>query len=52
VVPTIIPELFPPADSEGAARAMNALMQMKKLDIAALKKARAGCRTQLPIRLR
>ena len=42
VVPTIISEIFMPQDSEGAARAMNAMMTMKKLDIAAMKKARAG----------
>jgi predicted 3-demethylubiquinone-9 3-methyltransferase (glyoxalase superfamily) len=42
IVPTIIPEIFQPEDSEGASRAMTAMMDMKKLDIAALQKARAS----------
>ncbi len=42
IVPTIMPELFKDADSEGAQRTMKAMLQMKKLDIAALKKAHAG----------
>jgi predicted 3-demethylubiquinone-9 3-methyltransferase (glyoxalase superfamily) len=42
VVPTILPSLVLDADSERAGRVMAALMQMKKLDIVALKKAYAA----------
>jgi predicted 3-demethylubiquinone-9 3-methyltransferase (glyoxalase superfamily) len=42
VVPTMMSELFKNADSSGSQRAMQALLQMKKLDIAALRKAAAG----------
>ncbi|HTF88832.1 MAG TPA: VOC family protein [Planctomycetota bacterium] len=42
IVPTIIPEIFKNPDSEGYSRAMMAMMKMKKLDIAELKKAAAG----------
>jgi predicted 3-demethylubiquinone-9 3-methyltransferase (glyoxalase superfamily) len=39
VVPTIVPELFKDHTSPGYARAMEALMTMKKLDIEALQRA-------------
>jgi predicted 3-demethylubiquinone-9 3-methyltransferase (glyoxalase superfamily) len=39
VVPTNIEELLKGKDAEGGKRAMQAMMQMKKLDIAALKRA-------------
>jgi predicted 3-demethylubiquinone-9 3-methyltransferase (glyoxalase superfamily) len=39
VVPAVVPELLSDASSEKAARVMKALLQMKKLDIAALKAA-------------
>jgi len=35
-------ELFADADSPGAQRAMNAMLGMKKLDIAGLRRAHAG----------
>lgn len=42
VVPTILPELLEDPDREKAGRAMKAMLQMKKFDIAALKRAYAG----------
>jgi predicted 3-demethylubiquinone-9 3-methyltransferase (glyoxalase superfamily) len=39
VVPTVVPELLADATSEKAGRVMKALLQMKKLDIAALQAA-------------
>jgi predicted 3-demethylubiquinone-9 3-methyltransferase (glyoxalase superfamily) len=39
VVPTVVPELLADEKSEKAERVMKALLQMKKLDIAALKAA-------------
>ncbi|MEO5912780.1 MAG: VOC family protein [Luteolibacter sp.] len=42
VVPSILPELLGDPDREKAGRAMGAMLQMKKLDIAALKRAHAG----------
>jgi predicted 3-demethylubiquinone-9 3-methyltransferase (glyoxalase superfamily) len=42
VVPTVLPELIKDPDSEKSGRVMTALLQMKKLDIAALKRAYAG----------
>ena|SRR5688572_4805761 len=39
VVPTVVPELLADEKSEKAQRVMKALLQMKKLDIAALKAA-------------
>jgi predicted 3-demethylubiquinone-9 3-methyltransferase (glyoxalase superfamily) len=39
VVPTNMPELLQGKDAEGGKRAMQAMMQMKKLDIATLKRA-------------
>ncbi|MES2105749.1 MAG: VOC family protein [Pseudomonadota bacterium] len=42
IVPTIVQELFLDAESEKSKRAMQALLQMKKLDIAQLKRAYAG----------
>ena len=41
VVPTILPSLVMDADPTRAGRVMTAIMQMKKLDIAGLKKAHA-----------
>ncbi|TMH33071.1 MAG: VOC family protein [Betaproteobacteria bacterium] len=41
VVPKMLPELFVDANSPGAQRAMTAMMQMKKLDIAELQAAYA-----------
>ena len=40
VVPTILPDMF--MDPEKAGRVMHAMLPMKKLDIAALKRAYAG----------
>jgi predicted 3-demethylubiquinone-9 3-methyltransferase (glyoxalase superfamily) len=42
VVPSILPELLGDPDRAKADRTMDAMMQMKKLDIAALKRAHAG----------
>ena len=42
VVPTILGKLITDRDSAKAARVIQAVMQMKKLDIAGLKKAYAG----------
>ncbi len=42
VVPTILPQLLTDPDRARAGRAMAAMMTMKKLDIAALKKAYEG----------
>jgi predicted 3-demethylubiquinone-9 3-methyltransferase (glyoxalase superfamily) len=42
IVPTILPELMLSGDPRKANRVMQALMQMKKLDIAALKRAAEG----------
>ncbi|MEO7101312.1 MAG: VOC family protein [Luteolibacter sp.] len=42
IVPSILPELLGDPDREKSDRAMEALMQMSKLDIAALKRAHAG----------
>jgi predicted 3-demethylubiquinone-9 3-methyltransferase (glyoxalase superfamily) len=42
IVPRILPELLGDSDRRKAERTMQALLQMKKLDIAALKRAHAG----------
>jgi predicted 3-demethylubiquinone-9 3-methyltransferase (glyoxalase superfamily) len=42
VVPTMLPNLMTAADPRRSERAMQAMMQMKKLDIAALERAAAG----------
>jgi predicted 3-demethylubiquinone-9 3-methyltransferase (glyoxalase superfamily) len=42
VVPTILPGMFLDHNSEKSQRAMKAMLQMKKLDIAALEKAYEG----------
>jgi predicted 3-demethylubiquinone-9 3-methyltransferase (glyoxalase superfamily) len=42
VVPTVLVELMSDPDREKSGRAMQALLQMKKLDIAALKRAAEG----------
>jgi predicted 3-demethylubiquinone-9 3-methyltransferase (glyoxalase superfamily) len=42
VVPTRLPELLGDPDPERARRAMQAMLQMKKLDVAAMEKAAAG----------
>ncbi|MCP1727646.1 putative 3-demethylubiquinone-9 3-methyltransferase (glyoxalase superfamily) [Natronospira proteinivora] len=42
IVPVVLPELVSDADPARAERAMNAMMQMKKLDIAALQAAAEG----------
>ena len=39
IVPTVVPELLQDENSEKAQRVMKALLQMRKLDIAALKAA-------------
>lgn len=42
VVPTVLPEMLQDSNAAQADRAMQALLQMRKLDIAALKQAQAG----------
>ena len=42
IVPTALPRLIGGPDKAGAQRAMQAMLQMKKLDIATLEKAYAG----------
>jgi predicted 3-demethylubiquinone-9 3-methyltransferase (glyoxalase superfamily) len=42
IVPTILPELVGDPRSERSQRAMQAMLRMKKIDIAALKRAYAG----------
>ena len=42
ITPAILPKMIADKNAARAARAMNAMMQMEKLDIAALKKAYAG----------
>lgn len=42
VVPTVLTEMLKGSDAAGAQRVTKAFMQMKKFDIAALKKAHAG----------
>lgn len=42
VVPALMDELFTGDDAAGAARAMNAMLKMKKLDIETLRRARDG----------
>jgi predicted 3-demethylubiquinone-9 3-methyltransferase (glyoxalase superfamily) len=42
IVPTVLPQLMADNDANKAARVMRAMLQMRKIDIAALKKAAAG----------
>jgi predicted 3-demethylubiquinone-9 3-methyltransferase (glyoxalase superfamily) len=42
IVPTVLPELLGDPDPKKAGRAVQAMLKMKKLDIAALKKAHQG----------
>ncbi|MDB4915573.1 MAG: hypothetical protein JWM95_3217 [Gemmatimonadetes bacterium] len=42
IVPSMLPDLFRDASSDGAARAMTAMLKMKKLDIETLEKAFEG----------
>jgi predicted 3-demethylubiquinone-9 3-methyltransferase (glyoxalase superfamily) len=42
IVPTVLPKLFQDKDPERSKRVMQAMLQMKKLDIAALEKAYRG----------
>src|ERR1700736_2417191 len=42
IVPTVLPQLLGGPDAAGAQRAMQAMLQMVKLDIAGLQKAYAG----------
>ena len=42
VVPARMAEFFKDSDSAGAKRAMEAMLEMKKIDLAALERARAG----------
>ena len=42
IVPSVLPELMSDPDPARAARATHALMQMRKIDIAALERAAAG----------
>lgn len=42
IIPSILPRLLGDPDRAKAARAMKAMLQMKKIDIAALERAAAG----------
>ena len=42
IVPEALPRLLSGADKEGANRAMQAMLQMRKIDVAGLQKAYAG----------
>jgi predicted 3-demethylubiquinone-9 3-methyltransferase (glyoxalase superfamily) len=42
VIPSILPKLLGDKDREKAGRAMNAMLKMKKIDIAGLERAAAG----------
>lgn len=42
VVPTVLPEMLKDENAEKAQRVMKAMLQMRKLDIAALKRAQAA----------
>ena len=42
IVPSVLPEMVSDPDSEKSERAMKAMLQMKKLDIAELKRAYTG----------
>ena len=42
VVPRNMDDLFRDSESEGARRAMEAMLQMKKIDVAAIERAHAG----------
>ena len=42
IIPSVLPELLGDSDRDKADRTMGALLQMQKLDIAALKRAHAG----------
>jgi len=42
IVPSVLPEIMSGGDTAGSGRAMQAMLQMKKLDIDALKRAYAG----------
>jgi len=42
IIPSILPKLLGDPDREKAGRAMNAMLEMKKIDIAALERAAAG----------
>jgi len=42
VVPRVLVEMMSDPDSEKSGRAMEAMLQMKKIDIAALKRAYRG----------
>jgi predicted 3-demethylubiquinone-9 3-methyltransferase (glyoxalase superfamily) len=42
IIPSILPKLLGDKDREKAGRAMNAMLKMKKIDIAALERAAAG----------
>ena len=50
VVPTMMGELFKTENSRGAQRAMEALLRMKKLDIAELRRAAGGVGHEAPAR--
>jgi predicted 3-demethylubiquinone-9 3-methyltransferase (glyoxalase superfamily) len=47
IVPTVLPELLNDPDPEKSRRAMDAMLQMKKIDIAALQAAHAGLRNHV-----
>ena len=42
IVPTVLPEMFKSGNAETAQRVMKSMLQMRKIDIAALKRAQAA----------
>ena len=42
IIPSILPRLLGDPDRDKAGRVLNAMLQMKKIDIAALERAAAG----------
>jgi predicted 3-demethylubiquinone-9 3-methyltransferase (glyoxalase superfamily) len=42
IIPVVLPEMLSDSDKEKAGRVMRAMLQMKKIDIAELKKAQQG----------
>jgi len=50
VIPTVLPEMITDSDPEKAGRVMTAMLKMKKIDIATLKAAYDGERTESFVR--
>lgn len=46
IIPRVLGEMMESSDTEKASRAMNAMLQMQKIDVAALKRAYEGAPTE------